>query len=247
MGILDSLILDKAAISEEEQKQVLFALQSVSLAQHIDVNGVLSKLSSLFQKADTNWIEVDFSRWGNTEPDKERFETLKTAILKKQAIAFVYASSYGETTERTACPLRLAFKSKAWYLQAYCLLKQDYRTFKINRILSVEVLPDSFAEQELMPPPIEVSDAAPSGLVHLVLRFAPSVAFRVYDEFDKKDVTKNNDGSFTVKTDLPEDSWLYGFLLSFGPAVQIIKPKAVKKNLLLQISEIKALYSEVIT
>jgi predicted DNA-binding transcriptional regulator YafY len=244
IAILDNFILNKAAISEEEQNQILFALQSLSPTQHMDMDGILSKLSSLFQKANTNWIEVDFSRWGNTVPDKERFETLKTAILKKQAITFTYANSYGETSDRTAYPLKLIFKSKAWYLQAYCLSKQAYRTFKINRILSVRILPESFTHLELKLPPIETMDTAPSGLVHLVLRFAPYVAYRVYDEFDTDDITKNKDGSFTVKTTLPEDSWLYGFLLSFGTSVQIIEPKNATENLLSQIDEIKKLYSE---
>lgn len=244
IAILDNFILDKAAISEEEQNQILFALQSVSPTQHMDVEGVLSKLSSLFQKEDANWIEVDFSRWGNTAFDQERFETIKTAILRKHAIAFTYASSYGETTDRAAYPFKLVFKSKAWYLQAYCLSKQTYRTFKINRILSVRILPEGFSHMELNLPPIEMTDTAPSGLVHLVLRFAPYVAYRVYDEFDADKVIKNKDGSFTVKTDLPEDYGLYGFLLSFGMAVKIIEPKSVAANLLSQIDEIKKLYSE---
>jgi predicted DNA-binding transcriptional regulator YafY len=213
IAMLDNFILDKTAISEEDQNQILFALQSVSSTQCIDVDGVLSKLSSLFQKTDTNWIEVDLSRWGNAAPDKEHFETLKTAILKKQAIAFAYVSSYGETTNRTAYPLKLTFKSKAWYLQAYCRSKQDYRIFKINRMLSARVLPEDFSELELKPPLIETADTAPSNSVHLVLRFAPYAAYRVYDEFGTEDVTKNEDGSFTVQKDLPEDDWLYGFLL----------------------------------
>jgi predicted DNA-binding transcriptional regulator YafY len=113
-------------------------------------------------------------------------------------------------------------------------------------------LPESFADVELelglepelkpklKPPPLEMTDAEPSSLVHLVLRFAPYAAYRVYDEFDTEDVTKNADGSLTVKKELPEDDWLYGFLLSFGTAVTIIEPKSVAKNLLLQIDEIKS-------
>ncbi|MDR3093231.1 MAG: YafY family transcriptional regulator [Bacteroidales bacterium] len=247
IAILDNFILDKTAISEEEQNQILFALQSVLPTQYTDVDSTLSKLRSLFQKEDTNWIEVDFSRWGNTVPDKERFETLKTAILKKQAIAFTYAGSYGETTDRTVYPLKLVFKSKAWYLDAYCLSRQDYRTFKINRIFSVDLLPDCFAEQKIKLSPRSAPDITPPKMIHLVLKFVPSVAYRIYDEFDKKDVMIHDDGSFTVITDFPEDSWLYGFLLSFGAAVRIIEPKRVAENLLSQMNEIKALYDEIIT
>jgi len=243
ISILDNFVLNKTTISDEEQNQILFALQSFSSIQQINTADILSKLSALFGKTDTNWIEVDFSRWGNAEPDNEKFEMLKTAIIKKQALSFSYSSTYGETTSRTVYPLKLVFKTKAWYLQAYCLLKSDYRTFKINRISSTKVTTDSFAGQDFSPPPIEPTDSVPPALVHLKLRFAPSVAYRVYDEFDTKYITNNDDGSFTVSADLPNDYWLYGFLLSFGTSVQVITPEDVRIALLEQIDEMKKLHS----
>lgn len=240
--ILDNYVLNKAAISDDEQNQILLALQSLASAQNVDSGKLLSKLSSLFNKTDTNWIEVDFSRWGNRSSDKERFEILKRAILEKQAVTFVYSSSYGETSDRTVYPLKLVFKSKAWYLQAYCLLKNDYRIFKINRMLSVAASPDSFADKEFVPPPIESVNLTSSDLVNLELCFAPYAAYRVYDEFDAKDVVKNEDGSFTVTAVLPDDYWLYGFLLSFGAAVKVKKPKSVRDALLMQAKEIINFY-----
>ena len=242
ISILDNFVLNKTTVSDEEQNQILFALQSLASTQQIDTTDILSKLSALFGKTDTNWIEVDFSRWGNAEPDNEKFEMLKTAIIKKQVLSFSYSSTYGETTCRTVYPLKLVFKTKAWYLQAYCLLKNDYRTFKINRISSAKVLAESFAGQNFAPPPIESTDSVPPALVHLTLRFAPYVAYRVYDDFDTRSITKNDDGSFTVSAELPNDYWLYGFLLSFGTAVRVIAPEDVKAALLEQIDEMKKLH-----
>jgi predicted DNA-binding transcriptional regulator YafY len=238
----DNFILDKAAVSEEEQDQILFALQSVASERQDGSTDVLARLSALFRKSGTNWIEVDFSRWGNAGPDKAMFETLKTAILKKQAVMAVYAGSGGETMRRTLYPLKLVFKSKAWYLQAFCLLRNEFRTFKISRILSLETLPDCFDELELTPPPLETVDA-PLSLIHLTLRFAPHAAHRVYDEFAPEKTETNSDGSLTVRVDLPEDGWLYGFLLSYGAAVQVLEPEKVRLKLLEQIDGVKKLYA----
>ncbi|KPU42922.1 HTH domain protein [Oxobacter pfennigii] len=242
ISILDNYVLNKTTISEEEQNQILFALQSLTSTEHIDVSNILSKLRTLFDKTDTNWIEVDFSRWGNAKRDKERFEILKLSIIKKQAIEFTYSSTYGETTSRMVYPLKLIFKSKAWYLQGYCLLKQDYRTFKINRISAVKVMPETFADKELSPPAIETPDASSEALIHIIMKFSSYMAHRVYDEFDTKNVIKNEDGTFLVSVDLPEDYWLYGFLLSFGRAVQVLDPQSVKDNLLGEIEKIKDFY-----
>lgn len=192
ISILDSFVLNKATISEEEQNQILMSLQSLASTQQIDTNNILSKLGALFEKTDTAWIEVDFSRWGNKSRDKEKFEIVKNVILKKISISFNYSSTYGEITKRTVYPLKLVFKSKGWYVQAFCLLKDEYRTFKINRIFDIEVLAKSFSELDLLPPPIDVDNTSSYELVPLKLSFSQDVAYRVYDEFDTKKVSKSH-------------------------------------------------------
>lgn len=148
ISILDNFVLNKTAVSEEEQNQILIALQSLASTQHMDTDGIISRLGALFRKTDTSWIEVDFSRWGSTNPDKEKFEMIKRAVINKLPLSFSYPGSNGELTSRTVYPLKLVFKSSAWYVQAYCLSRKDYRTFKINRMLYPEVLPESFAGME---------------------------------------------------------------------------------------------------
>lgn len=242
IAILNNFVLNKTTVSEEEQNQILFALQSLSATRHTDTDDIASRLGALFDKTDTTWIEVDFSRWGKTVPDKQKFELLKTAVIKKQPLSFLYASSYGETTDRTVCPLKLVFKSNAWYLHAYCQQKEDYRLFRINRMLQLAISPGCFAGMDFAAPPIEENHAVPASLIQLKLQFIPEVAFRVYDEFDEHNVIKNKDGSFTVAIDMPEDYWLYGFLLSFGTAVKVLEPHSVAVSLQTQAEKIKNLY-----
>lgn len=248
ISILDNYVLKKTTVSGDEQNQILFALQSLSSTENISVDKVLSKLRTLFDKADTNWIEVDFSRWGNVgTSDKARFEILKQATINRQAVVFRYPSSYGETTSRTAYPLKLVFKSKAWYLQSYCLLKQDYRIFKISRMLELKVTTESFADQQFSPPAIETPGIPSNSLIHIKMKFFSNMAYRAYDEFDEKDIVQNEDGTLLVSIDLPDDYWLYGFLLSCGAAVQVLEPQNVRDNLLLEVEKMKSFYLENIT
>ncbi len=68
-------------------------------------------------------------------------------------------------------------------------------------------------------------------------------AYRVYDEFGRKNlVHPNEDGTFTVTIELPNDAWLYGFLLSFGTAVKVIEPQHVRDYLLSMADRIKNLF-----
>ena len=60
------------------------------------------------------------------------------------------------------------------------------------------------------------------------LRFAPYMAYRVYDEFDQSCVARQEDGSLLVESVFPEDQWLYGYLLSFGAGVEVLSPDTLR-------------------
>ena len=246
ISIMERYVLNKAVISEDEQNQILFALQGLSATQNIDTGNTLSKLQSLFEKNDTNWIEVDFSRWGNNNTkDKAKFELLKNAVIKKMAITFSYSSSYGITTDRTVYPLKLVFKSKSWYMQAFCLPKENYRTFKINRMQGIEILEQSFEGILLPPPEIDPKELEMPKLVDIKLLFSPVIAYRIYDEFGEDYITKNEDGSFTVQMKIIDDYWLYEYILSFGNWVEVLEPQRVRDEIVEQIDKIKLKYTNI--
>lgn len=230
ISIMDSFLLNKAVLSEDDKNQILFALQGLSATNAVDTKRVLNKLQNLFDRTNAKWIEVDFSRWGSGDSDKRKFEILKNAILGKRAISFRYVSSYGEESERTVHPLKLIFKSKAWYLQAFCTVRQDYRIFKINRILDVSMINESFDESSYSPPPIETSQTTSDSLITLTIALSPKVAYRAYDEFDEGCIEKCDNGWLRVTARLPEDNWLYGFLRSLGKDACIISPEHLKEK-----------------
>ena len=239
--IHDSYVLNKAVISKDEQNQILFALQSMSVTGHIETENILGKLRSMFEKQGNDWIEIDFSRWGNSCADKIKFETLRKAIINEQAVSFNYFSSYGETVGRKVYPLKLVFKSKSWYLQAFCLLKNDYRTFKINRMRDVDIVNDIFDSKTFQIPKIEPFEH-PSPYVEIKLHFASQATYRVYDEFDERNIIKNEDGSYIVSMNLPDDHWLYEYILSFGALVEVLEPQNVREEVVRQIEKVKNIY-----
>ena len=138
IGLLDEYVLNKTILSEEEQNQILFALQGMEEAKGQDEKDILNKLSALFNKKVNDWIKIDFSNWSDAK--EERFEIIKSAILNKRLIQFTYYNSNGEESKRIVEPLQIWFKDKSWYLISYCKLKQDYRIFKIARIKEINYI-----------------------------------------------------------------------------------------------------------
>ncbi len=241
VSLLDGYILDKAVLSDEEREQILLGIKTL-LPTGGASGKTLSKLGSLFSVKNTDWIEVDFSRWSNHTHDREKFDTLKNAVMQRKALAFSYPNSAGEISERKAYPLKLVFQGQAWYVQAFCLLKRDYRTFKINRMLDVRVLPETFDAAAYAPPP--VVPQPPQGGIHIRAIFTAAAACRIYDEFNPEDITKNGDGTFTVDAAMPLDEWVYGYFLSYGDNVRILEPTALREALRKKIGAMSKNYSE---
>ena len=241
VALLDGYVLDRAAFTDQEQQQLLTALQSLP---NQEGEQALTKLSALFRRGQEDWLQVNLSRWGAGDADNEKFQLLKQAVLERQVLAFDYASSYGSTRARKVLPARLVFKGQGWYLQAFDLEREDYRTFRLSRILSPAFAGEVF-HRRLTPPGIDYSgDIPPLFRVEVKLRFASCMAYRVYDEFDQSCVARQSDGSLLVETVFPEDQWLYGYLLSFGAGVEVLSPDTLRRRLAALGQEIFRAHSE---
>ena len=225
--LMPNYSFDKALFSDDEQNQILYAIQSLKATDQ-PVDALLNKLGGLFQKQNANWIEVDFSRWGLGNTDSAKFEQLKTALIGRRALEIVYCSSSGETNRRVIQPLKLIFKDKGWYLQAFCRKAQNYRLFKVNRIVELTVLDERFDDPPDDLPPLENEHMIQQGLTPMLLRFSPAIAFRIYDEFDRASITKESDGSLVVSIRFPQDGWVVGYLHSFGTEVEILEPAEMR-------------------
>ena len=48
------------------------------------------------------------------------------------------------------------------------------------------------------------------------------------DEFEKENISKNENGDFIITIDYPENEWVYGYILSFGEYAKILSPEYAK-------------------
>ena len=221
--LLDQFVLDRTLLSREQQDEILFALQATLATGGEQERDTLSRLSTLFRREGSGWLEVDFSDWGSGAVERENFAAVKRAILERTPLSFTYYSSAGERSRRTVEPARLVFKSGCWYLSAFCQTRQDWRIFRLMRM---ENLTQETGTCAFRQPPEQLEVPPPAGYhgVDLRLRFAPSAAWRVRDFFHPRQISVQPDGYLLVETSFPEDNWLLSFLLSFGSQLQVLAP-----------------------
>jgi len=227
ISLLPDFVLSKSILSEQEQSEILAALQGLTQIQSADTEHVLQKLSAIFNQTAVSWLEVDFSDWSFEQEDF--WGGFKTAILQKRIAEFDYYSSYREKTRRRVEPIQLWFKSKAWYLKAYDLTKRDLRLFKLSRMRGLVVTDDVFGDRDLLSAEV---DKPPSTTqkpdVTLRLRIKSEMAYRVLDEFASVVEEQDADGSYIISVCWPENSWVYGTILSFGEFIEVLDPPHIR-------------------
>src|SRR5262245_48156129 len=69
---------------------------------------------------------------------------LRRAIGERRLVHFRYAREDGEESERDARPLGLYFWGRKWTLAAWCELRQDYRSFRPDRMREVRLTDKQF-------------------------------------------------------------------------------------------------------
>lgn len=227
--IMQDFMLNKSLLSEQEKEQILMALQGISVTEHNQTDELLMKLSGLFQSKVTNWIEVDFSEWYKNTPNYDVFNLIKNAIFNQYTITFSYFAREGNYSNRTVEPIKLIFKNKDWYLYGFCLLRNDFRFFKLTRIKDLEISSDTFIREVKSSHEIETV-IKNKNFIHAKLKFSPKVAFRVYDEFTDN-VSKDNQGNLYVNIDLPDNETLFSYILSFGDNVEILEPDYLRHSM----------------
>lgn len=219
----------------------MYALQSLRATGAGQDGALLTRLSALFRREAVDWIDADFSDWGDAGERRALFDQLKAAILEHRVLAFDYYGQNGQATHRTAEPVKLRFKGISWYLQAWCREKQEFRTFKLSRMEHVALLEEQFVPREA-PPALDGAGAVSVPTTGIVVRFSPVVAFRVYDEFDRANIAPQPDGSLIVRTAWPVGAWGAGYLLSYGSYAEILHPPALRRHVSEEAKKIAALY-----
>jgi len=228
ISLLPDFILNKAVLTEQEKSEILSAMKAVSVVNFSKSKTAFNKLSSMLGEKNSDWIEVNFSSWGYFENDAECFEKIKTAIIEKQVITFMYASGKAEKLMREVMPLKLVFKGSAWYLYGFCKMREDYRFFKLRRINSLSLTKTYF---DLTSPENIITEQKidTGSYIKAEFRISAKMAFRVYDEISSYKINEN--GDFMCKLYLPNINTICTYAASFGEYCTITSPKEAIKEM----------------
>ncbi|MGB4658440.1 MAG: YafY family protein [Mobilitalea sp.] len=229
--LMENFVLNKSVLSGQEQNDILSALHGFKATSFIETDQVLSKLNSLFGSKNMDWIEVDFTNWSSSSEDKTKFNELKNAILNRHIIEFHYYNSYGQQSYRIIEPQKLIFRGMSWYLYGYHKEKDTLRYYKISRIQNLLITDKACTSHPVLTTSEKDTSSAPpiQNMTSYTLKVDADLAYRVYDEFQKEEIEKQEDGSFIIRSKIMDGGWFPGYLMSFGDNVEVLEPESLRK------------------
>ena len=200
----------------------------------------LTKLKAVLKYSDRDFLENIESKITvlpsprNSQggfPDSHLAE-IQYAISVHKTVQFQYFSNYSqEFTEREARPLGLVYYAGRWHLIAYCLLREDLRDFRMDRLQKLKITPNEFDPashpeyMSFMDRMLQGTDAK-HATVHFekrVLRFISDQKYH-YGFIEQTEV----EGGYELKFATPDYDFFARWLLAFGKAVKVINPPVLQ-------------------
>ncbi|MDC7224280.1 MAG: YafY family protein [Spirochaetales bacterium] len=240
-GIMENFKLDNQLISLEDLYYIITSLSTISETLTDDkIDHTLEKMKTLLPAPDRDILaerkeklSLDFSLLGGDPRQRKEFTVLREAVDTERLLRFSYTNNKLESTVRTVEPQTIVFKWRAWYLFAWCREREDYRLFRLSRIKDPEILPARFKRREMSFEEYreKVKGEAKPNETALTLKFSAPVRIMVEENYPPEQCSDGPEGSLIVNTVLPEENWLYGYLLSFGPHLTVLEPEGIREKL----------------
>ena len=224
----DQMLNRPLRLTRPEAMALLMSLKL--LDPEVDPKTVRS-LKDMIEKAISNSIDPEARPEDRivleqpSRPVSRYFNLLRQGIDQNRKAEIDYYSLTRDTTsQRVIHPYFLTKKLGYWYLTGYCELREGLRTFKFERILSVELYRDKFS------PPEEVET---NKYKHNFLKSMGSRRIEIY--FDSKvapwikerwgsSVTKAEDGGVVLNLASETLEYPSRLVLSFAPYAKPLHP-----------------------
>lgn len=231
ISIMEGYRIDRTLLTSGEMDSILTGLQGLD-----SVSGT-NRYRQLMEKLapdgnavmdERQHILIDLSSYYKRSL-APKMELIRQAIDGRREISFQYYSNKGEE-ERQIEPYLLVFQWSSWYVWGYCQKRQDYRLFKLNRMLELEMLDCHFVSRN--PPPYKIQpERAFVPQMKVKALFQPEARWRLIEEYGVESFEEQEDGRLLFSFGFAGKEHVLGWLLTFGEQAELLEPASLRAEL----------------
>jgi len=246
IGILPEFKIDKSFFTRSDMQTILMGLSSVSTTlSSKEMIGTLEKVKNLLpekQIIKANQITIDLTTWMGNKSLLLLIEQIKQALKESRLLQFSYCNNNGVISNRQVEPYQLVLKETHWYLQAFCLEKQDFRIFKLFRISNLVIDTTSFIPRAFSPKPLDGGDWINHNLIPIQLLVEASLYEKMMELCGEERIKPFGENKFLVDFMFVPDDYGYNILLGFGPKCECVGPIEIRTELINRIEALASRY-----
>lgn len=251
--IPDNYKLSRQLLTYDDMVSIITSLKGINTSlKNREISTVIEKITSLipperqdeYKKHRDSFI-IDMSPWGGAPLNQDTLALVHGAVADSRTLQFSYTTGNGVSSSREVQPYALVFKNLNWYLLAFCILRGDFRIFRLSRMREPAIQPNIFVRQDIAPLTFFQADGDSSPPLEFVLHFSATIHHRLQEMFDAKQLKILDSGIIEVRLALPESNWTSSFLLSFADDVEVISPPEWRSKIAGQITRMKNIYRDI--
>jgi len=113
-------------------------------------DSLIAKIEATVPEALRPFVQEPASRTRrdiSTEPDRIDMTKVRAQIHAGKKIALCYRDEHGRDSERVIWPISVGYLETVRLLAAWCELRQDFRSFRTDRIIDASYLDETYAER----------------------------------------------------------------------------------------------------
>lgn len=168
-------------------------------------------------------------------------EVLMKGITEKKVVRLKYRAFHsGEATDRTIEPIGVFHEFNHWYTIGFCHLREDYRQFRSDRILEIQ-LTDTTFDKKHGPLKEYLSGNTESPALHtVVIRTSKKMGYYLEDhKYYNGFVSEDENGEHVEMTFLtPSLKGFARWYIRFADHARIVKPLSLKEDVRSLLSDI---------
>ena len=244
IGILDSYKIDKQLLNINDVATLMKGLQSVrELIPKQHLHAVELKIKSLLDEGHKNQIEerlkeLKIEHTANIKSIAFT-ERIQTAIQKHRVIEVTYRDRLGNQTERHIEPYRILIKDNEWYVQGFCLIKKDYRTFKLNRIANLTITDTMFTPREVSMEQFDEFHFPDNNLCLATFQIVESLVEKFITLYGEECIiNKVSNDVFIAQIYIPMNEWGIRYILGYGEECICLGPDTLRKAIRIRLKRL---------